>query len=85
MIEEDKKESEALSQNKLLLSHDILKLIAAFLKDNASDVVGMEVHLTTARPTMTMTEDGKCHTGRTVLCTVNTWADPDDDDDFDDD
>lgn len=84
MYNEIGKESEVLSQDKQLLSHDILKLAGAFLKENASEVAGMEVNLSTAKPTMTMTEDGKYHTGRIVLCTVSTWGEPDDED-FDDD
>lgn len=85
MYNELGKESEVLTQNKQLLSHDILKLVGTFLKENASEVAGMEVNLSTAKPTMTMTEDGRYHTGRIVLCSVSTWGEPGDDDDFGDD
>lgn len=78
-------ESETLQSDKLMLSHDIMKLIGKFLTDHADEVVGTEIHITTTRPTMTMTEDGKFHTGRTLLCTVDCWGEPDDYDDFDDD
>lgn len=71
---------DALGQNKLLLSHEILKSVARFFTENSSDVSGVDIEVSTSEPTMTMTSDGKFHTGRTVLCTVNTWSDEDGDD-----
>lgn len=68
--------NESLEQDKEILSHDLLKLVGRFLSEHPSDAVGVDVHISTERPTMAMTEDGKFHTGRTVLCTIGTWADP---------
>lgn len=82
---ESKAENEVLEQDKLLLSHDLMRLIGKFLTDHSDEVVGAEIRITTCNPTMTMTENGKFHTGRTLLCTVNTWGEPDDDDYFEDD
>lgn len=61
----------ALERNKEMLSYEVLKKTVGFLKENAVD--GVEVTVTTENPTMTMTEDGKYYTGKTLLCTINTW------------
>lgn len=75
--------TENLREERQLLSHDLLKAVKRFMDSNSGEVVGVEASISTMNPTMLMTSDGKCHTGSVILCTVNTWGEPDDDDDFD--
>lgn len=57
---------EITEQNKKLLEHGVLKEVARFLQENP-DVYHMSMYVQTLHPLMTLTEDGKCHTGRIVV------------------
>lgn len=75
---------EDIETEKKILANKLLHVADDFLKSH-DEVGDIEINMFTTAPTMGMTDEGQCFTGRNLMCNVTTMKYEEEDDDFDDD
>ena len=71
---------EEMKTDKLMLEHDILKLVKRFRDKYSSEFDYISIAVNSANPDMTMDTDGNCRTGESITIDIELYKEQDDDD-----